>query len=237
MTVWIIVNFKLISKLYFSEPNSISRRIVNWQMSRPKGRTAVWLNISFPAGSTFHKEKGSSSVEGSYPAAKWSVSPRPWPNSMLSTGPAIVPVIAISANPFFVIAISALQSPSELPHAITVRPKRALGSPVTNPHSYKRSIIVSDINLIHAMLIINARNAKIIISHSGGLVFFTLILINIPMIEPGIMLYKPIFKKVYVSVSSSNNYEFSHKKASVIVIGVIAALFLSQSSSPDGGIV
>ena len=149
----------------------------------------------------------------------------------------MVPVIAISANPFFVIATSALQSPSELPHAITVRPKRALGSVVTNPHSYKRSIIVSDINLIHTMLITKARNAKMTIKDSGGLVYFTLVLIKIPIIEPGIMLNSPTFKKVYVSVSFSNNYEFSHKKARVIVIGVIAALSLFQSSSPDGGIV
>lgn len=41
----------------------------------------------------------------------------PYPISMLKTGPAIVAVIAISPNPFRVIATSADMSPRQLPQA------------------------------------------------------------------------------------------------------------------------
>ena len=160
-------------------------RIINWHQSKPNGSIAVGLNFSSPSLSLYHIEKVSVAVPGFFPVAKCIVRPKPSPNSTLRTGPAIVPVIAISANPFLVIATSALQSPNELPQAMTVSPKKALGRVVTNPQSYKRSIIVSDVNLIHMILIMNANNEYIIIIQSGGLVTFVKNLTKIPITTPG----------------------------------------------------
>ena len=119
--------------------------------------------------------------------AKNNVKPRPSPNRILRTGADIVPVIAISANPFLVIAISAVQSPRELPQAMTVSPNKAFGRVVTKPHSYRRSIMVSAVNLIHMMLIMNAKIANIILSHPGG--FDTFVHIRTPPARniPGII--------------------------------------------------
>lgn len=62
------------------------------------------------------------------------VSERPCPTRMLKIGPAIVPVIAISPKPFFVMATSADMSPKQLPQASTVSPKRAGGNPEMKPN-------------------------------------------------------------------------------------------------------
>lgn len=49
---------------------------------------------------------------------------KPVPSKRLKTGPAMQPVIAISPNPFLLIAILAKASPIELPHESTVNPRR-----------------------------------------------------------------------------------------------------------------
>jgi len=84
-------------------------------------------------------------------------------------------------------AISAVQSPRELPQAITVKPNKALGRVVTKPHSYRRSIIVSAVNLIHMMLIMNAKIANIILNQPGGYVTFVHIRTPRARIVPGII--------------------------------------------------
>ena len=71
---------------------------------------------------------------------------------MLKIGPASVAVMAISPKPFLVIATSADMSPRQLPQARKERERRAYGSPVMNPNSFKRSTIEFEAKLIHAML-------------------------------------------------------------------------------------
>lgn len=60
---------------------------------------------------------------------------KPQPTRMFMTGPATVAVIAISPNPFLVMATSAERSPSELAHARIDKDRSGWGSPVTNPRS------------------------------------------------------------------------------------------------------
>ena len=82
--------------------------------------------------------------------------PKPYPTRILKIGPAIVAVIAISPKPFFVKAASALTSPRLFPQAKTVRDKRAYGSVVIRPKSLSKSTTQFEVQLIHAILIINA---------------------------------------------------------------------------------
>ena len=74
------------------------------------------------------------------------------PMRTLKTGPATVAVIAISPNPFLVMATSADMSPRQLPQASSERESRAYGNPVINPKSFKRSTIEFEAKLIQAIL-------------------------------------------------------------------------------------
>jgi len=94
----------------------------------------------------------------------------------LKTGPAMHPVIAISPNPFLVIATLAFMSPRQLPHASSVSPRRVLGRPSITPNNESRSTTMSQVNEIQRMLITKAIIAYRKISFSGGYVIFVHIL-------------------------------------------------------------
>lgn len=87
---------------------------------------------------------------------------------MLKIGPAIVPVIAISPKPFFVIATSALISPKQLPQASIVSPNKALGSFVINPNNYNISMILLEVKLIQTILIKKQMKAYMVKSKVGA---------------------------------------------------------------------
>ena len=70
----------------------------------------------------------------------------------------MVAVIAISPNPFFVKAKSALTSPRLFPQARTVKERSAYGSVVIKPKSLSKSTTQFEVQLTHAILIIKARN-------------------------------------------------------------------------------
>ena len=80
-------------------------------------------------------------------------------------------MIAISPNPFLVKAISALTSPRLFPQERTVKERRAYGSVVIKPKSLSKSTTQFEVKLTHAILIIKAKNEKIIYATCGGYVF------------------------------------------------------------------
>lgn len=97
--------------------------------------------------------------------------PKPYPTSILKRGPAIVAVIAISPNPFFVKATSALTSPRLFPQERTVKESSAYGSVVIKPKSLSKSTTQLEVKLTHAILIPKAKNEKNIYAPCGGCVF------------------------------------------------------------------
>jgi hypothetical protein len=105
---------------------------------------------------------------------------------MLKIGPAIVPVIAISPKPFFVIAMSAFVSPRLLPHERIVRASKFFGSSDINPKRSNRSMMHFEVNDIQAMLIIKLKIWKTLRSSIGPFVFLVFILIQIDIKSPGI---------------------------------------------------
>ena len=109
----------------------------------------------------------------------------PWPTSTLNIGPAIVAVTPISPNPFLVIAMSEAMSPKLLPHANTVRARRACGNVVTNPNSFNKSTTPLAAKLIQATDIKNANNEYIVIKNFGGYVFVVNKNINTENTNPG----------------------------------------------------
>ena len=90
------------------------------------------------------------------------------------TGPATVAVIAISPNPFFVMATSAEKSPSELAHARMERDSKACGNVVTNPRSWRRSTIELAAKLMTATLWMNPIIENTLSNFYGGAVCFVL---------------------------------------------------------------
>ena len=93
------------------------------------GKTATLFKTSLPvSGSFIMIEKGTDSEKELAYFANFMVIDSPSPMLMLNTGPAIVPVIAISPKPFLAIAESATISPKELPHANTVSPNKLVGN-------------------------------------------------------------------------------------------------------------
>ena len=111
---------------------------------------------------------------------------RPYPIRILKMGPAIVPVIAISPKPFFVIAISAFVSPRLLPHERIVRASKFFGSSEISPNRSSRSMMHLDVNDIQAMLIMKLNIWKTFISSIGPFVFLVFIRIQIDEMIPGI---------------------------------------------------
>jgi len=79
--------------------------------------------------------------------------------------------MAISPNPFFVKATSALTSPRLLPQDSTVNERSAYGSVVIKPKSFSKSTTQFDVKLTQAILIIKAKNEKKIYAPCGGAVF------------------------------------------------------------------
>lgn len=100
-------------------------------------------------------------------------------------GPAIVPVIAISPNPFLVMARSALISPRQLPQARIVSASRGLGRLVMKPNNLSKSIMLSDVKEIQAMLMMKLIIAYILIRCFGPRYLFVLIEIKMDMTNPG----------------------------------------------------
>ena len=62
-----------------------------------------------------------------------------------------MPVMAISPNPFLVMAKSALISPKQLPQDKIVKASSALGKWVIKPNSLSRSMMHLLVKLIHAI--------------------------------------------------------------------------------------
>ena len=89
----------------------------------------------------------------------------------MNIGPAIVAVIAISPNPFLVIAVSALISPRLFPQARKVNDNKAYGSFVIKPNNFSKSTTQFEVQLIQAILEQNAANAKISKRILGGELF------------------------------------------------------------------
>ena len=99
-------------------------RTIIYAQIKAKGSIAVLLNL--PSG--WRMETATDWLKGSFIVANFIVIERPIPISTLNTGPAIVPVIAISPKPFLVMATSALMSPRQLPHAKMVSPNSEVGN-------------------------------------------------------------------------------------------------------------
>lgn len=110
---------------------------------------------------------------------------------ILKIGPASVAVIAISPNPFFVIATSALISPKQLPQASTVKLSTAYCISNILPPKARVPTTLSETKLIHAMLITKHNRDEIVMSHSGGFVFFVQNPIYKPRNNPGIAAKAP----------------------------------------------
>ena len=153
-------------------------------------------------------------------------------------------MIAISPNPFLVKATSALTSPRLFPQERTVKERSAYGRVVIKPKSLSKSTTQLEVKLTHAILIINAKKEKNIYAPCGGDVF--LVQKNKQM-EKGIIatpIPTPIINGMKDSAcfpssltSHSDNYPKRYNKVIGAVIGVMAALVLSQASSSDIGIV
>jgi hypothetical protein len=92
----------------------------------------------------------------------------PRPKNKLNSGPAIHPVIAILANPFFDTARFAIISPTELPHASTVTPRKAALILKITPKRDKRSIRTLATHQIHTRDITNEHKAYKIINLLGA---------------------------------------------------------------------
>jgi len=162
------VNFKLnlFTKAFVNNTPIIanSPRIIT------NGKIAIFSNYSTPLLSVEKSEYFILFLLALSPYKIVNKVPKPYPTNILKRGPAIVAVIAISPNPFFVKAKSALTSPRLFPHESTVKERSAYGSVVIKPKSLSKSTTQLDVKLTHAILIIKAKNAKNIYAFSGGAV-------------------------------------------------------------------
>lgn len=157
----VILNFLFVTE------NIRTTRINIWERINDSGSAAVLMN----SPSSLKIENLIFYLRRSPPFISVKVIEAPKPIRILNIGPAILPVTAISPNPFLVIATLAVISPRQFPHAKIVSPNSALGSLVINPISLNISIMQLDAKLIHTMLITKLRMANTVIKDSGPLVF------------------------------------------------------------------
>ena len=84
----------------------------------------------------------------------------PNPTNIQNIALAILPVTAISPNPFLVIAIDALKSARQFPQQRRVKAKNLGCNDKTNPRFVSKSIMMFETNAIHDTDCIKAMNAK-----------------------------------------------------------------------------
>jgi len=110
-------------------------------------------------------------------------------------GPARVAVTAISPNPFFVIATSALMSPREFPQERTVKFRREGGNVVMKPSTFSKSTIAPAVKLIQATLNKKQNTELVVMNHRGASVLLILVLIKNEHTSPGKIKIKSVMIK------------------------------------------